>query len=136
MTAQVDERILDLIKSGAHYQLIGERLGLTRDAVSGRVRRMKEKGVVIPFPELRRQTPKPPSPTSKVTAKVMRVSGSPLKLEIEGSGTRLVDLPPGSCMYPTGYDGEHLFCGKPRRDPLTSYCEHHHTIAWVKNRKS
>lgn len=135
MTALVDERILDLIRDGAHYSLIGERLGLTRDAVSGRVRRMKEKGVVIPFPIQRIAAPKPPTPQTKVTSKVTKVACLPIKPQHEGTGYPLVELPPGGCVYPTGYNGEHLFCGNPRRDALTSYCEHHHKIVWVKTRK-
>ena len=134
MTALMDERIISLIKEGAHYSLIGERLGLTRDAVSGRVRRMKERGVVIPFPIQRIAAPKPPAQQAKLTGKVTKPVCNPITPQHEGIGTRLVDLPPNSCVYPTGYNGEHLFCGNPRRDPLTSYCEHHHKIVWVKNR--
>ena len=134
MIEPIDERILDCIKSGKNYSLIGERLGLTRDAVSGRVRRMKERGVVIPCPVQRARTPKPPTPTDRVTIKVTKPSTNPIETPDEGTGVRLVDLPANACLFPTGYRGEHLFCGQPRMSLTSSYCEHHHKISWVKIR--
>jgi hypothetical protein len=49
-------------------------------------------------------------------------------------GTALLDLEHWQCRFPIGQSSVMLFCGKPRRDLRSSFCSHHHTVAWVKAR--
>jgi hypothetical protein len=51
-----------------------------------------------------------------------------LELNLEG-GIPFMSLGHGHCRYPVARkDEQHFFCGQPRRDTLTSYCEEHHAI--------
>ena len=133
MSDALNKRIIQLVETGAPYAEIGERLGLSKNSISGRVKRMKDRGVVIQFPIRKKEPPKPVA-KKVVTAKV-KPEIQPITTSDYGGGVTLVDIPPNGCKYPTGYDnGEHLFCGEPRRDVMTAYCSHHHQIVWVKPR--
>ena len=133
MISAIDERIIQLVKTGAHYSEIGERLGLSKNSISGRVKRMKDRGVVIPFP-IKKIERKPEPPPKTITPKVKKEVQTITPLDY-GTGKSLIDLPHNGCKYPTGYEsGEHLFCGELRRDVLTSYCCAHHKLVWIKPR--
>lgn len=106
-----------LFDAGLSYGLMARRLGRTRNAVMSKVYRLKwrREGTTK---QVRRTDARPPRPPRK--AVVLKASKAPPK------GLLLLDLPKGSCHYPTGETAAGwLFCGSPRQDQ-SSYCAHHH----------
>lgn len=81
---------------------IGRQLGVTKGVVIGRIRRLRESGVML------RALPRPPAP-SKLT---------------------LWDLQPRSCRYIVGEaaDGAALHCGQTQH--YRSYCETHTRLCY------
>jgi hypothetical protein len=51
-------------------------------------------------------------------------------------GVPFLELDLNGCRYPTSrFGGQHFFCGEPRRDTRTSYCEQHHALCWYQKKK-
>jgi hypothetical protein len=101
--------------AGKSAAKVGIEHGMTRNAVIGKVRRLREKGV-----EMRTKAPrraKPPRPGPKSPPKPRPVQTAPhagfLKIPF-------ADLGPNHCRYPIG-DGPFLFCGQPKMEG-SSYC--------------
>ena len=98
--------LIALWNEGLATSVIGEKLGVTKNAVVGKVHRLglPKRGSPI------RQKPKP--------AKVIS----------------LEELRPGMCSWPDGEPGkkDFRFCGDPT-EPDRPYCAHHCERAYVKN---
>ena len=117
------------------FRSIGKEVGLSRNAVAGRVSRMRQRGEIDNFyrtvekraePErvVRQETKvrKPPN--------IIKLSVPP---DVDTGGVHLLDLREEDCRYPVGETARgHFFCGEPRRDVRTRYCANHHPIVWVK----
>ncbi len=129
---------------------IAEKLGTTRNAVIGRVDRLKRRGELearfsdgkgynktkrsekrvkataapVPLRHFINSKPVPPTPLPETP-----LSSAFLGLAFE-------ELEPWQCRYPAGGDrGKPItFCGQRRRQD-SSYCDHCHNICWVPLRK-
>jgi hypothetical protein len=135
----IDEEIKKLLPTGMSFYQMGKQLGMTRNAIAGRVHRMRNRGeidngynVVVA-----RITPgKPVEIYSQDGVKLLpprpkvRVQVVP---DIDVGGVHLLDLREDDCRFPVGETARgHFFCGAPRRDHKTRYCAEHHPIVWVK----
>jgi GcrA cell cycle regulator len=125
----IEDEIRRLLPTGLSFQQIGKQLGMTRNAIAGRVSRMRTRGDL----------------DNKYNVLVSRVTTSrpasaarpKFKLEVKPDesigGVHLLDLREDDCRYPIGETARgHFFCGEPRRDHKTRYCAEHHPIVWVK----
>lgn len=107
------ERISALIalwEEGLTTSVIGDRLGITKNAVVGKVHRLG--------------LPKRQSPIRKTPEKAVKPRGEVIKLD---------KLSAGMCCWPDGEPGteEFRFCGKPQMDDKP-YCEDHCRRAYVR----
>jgi hypothetical protein len=51
-------------------------------------------------------------------------------------GVSFLELDHDGCRYPTSrFEGQHYFCGEPKRDTRTSYCELHHALCWHQKKR-
>lgn len=51
-------------------------------------------------------------------------------------GVSFLELNHDGCRYPTSrFEGQHYFCGEPKRDTKTSYCETHHALCWHEKKR-
>ena len=123
MLNDIETEILRLWEQNIPARQIGAALGITKNAVIGRVNRMRKKGVDIDV----RVMPK--------TSIVKIPAAEPIEEELEPLnqiGISVFQLTNKTCKFVV--DGEHpryfRFCG----DPVTtkSYCKTHHAICYVK----
>ena len=135
-----DSHIKQLILEGKIYKDIGIIIGITRGAVAGAVYRLRARNELTP--ELKEPTrmvtfvpdkppvPRPVRPIVEAPVEVIEVS-EPVR------GVGMMDLRVADCRYVVGrHEEQHYFCGEPRRDVATSYCEEHHKLVWVKHPKA
>lgn len=149
-----DERIAQLKAlwaAGLSAAQIADELGLgiSRNAVLGKVHRLRLKLALTRSPNLKKRAPREqlrvdPMPTVAVRskAKSRTKAGKCAKLPklprqalpkepaiaVEPLHIAFADLAPSHCRWPLG-DGPFTFCGH-RRLPDSSYCAHHEAIAW------
>ena len=110
-----DKQMLDMIEAGVKYRLVGLALGVTKDAIAGRFKRLSNpstapRGRAIPAPHVAPVAPlkTPPKPLK------------PISLSLT-----LMDLPSGGCKFPTNkYGPPYLFCGLVQQEN-SSYCDYH-----------
>jgi hypothetical protein len=142
------QRLTSAFMAGKPYKEIGETLGCTRQAISGKVHRlglMKDEALFktrmanggasnhcnavrgwanrrvqlgLFVPPRKRKFPEKPRPINME-----------LPLEQEFLGLTLFQLPKDGCHYPKG-DGPFLFCGQKAREDST-YCAYHHAMCRV-----
>jgi hypothetical protein len=127
---------------------IASKIGVTKNTVIGVIRRARIAGLIT------REVVVDPAARGKLGGKkkgwrerskkmAKEPKGSLPKLFIAASkeeaqdteavGVSFADLRHDGCRYPTSrFEGEHYFCGEPKRDTRTSYCEKHHTLCWNK----
>lgn len=135
----IEERIKELLPKGLTYKQIGDELGVSRNAISGRVMRMRIRGELDVYlkPVTSRAEPEHPLERmvvakERLTLKVTRQRCSVPAPKGVG-GVHLLDLNERDCRFPIAQtDAGHFFCGEPRRDAKTRYCLNHHNIVWVK----
>lgn len=139
---------------GLSCRQIGEKIGLGRNAIIGKIHRLK-----LPLPEgkklITRGGAKPKIKKSTVThqytlsrlmrggnnridsaSKLLVVETSEFKLrcvEVVPLNLTLADLPSDGCHYIAGDDL--LYCGHPIK-PGSSYCVPHHFLCWAPPRPS
>jgi len=134
----LDARIKELLQTDMSYGAIGKQLGISRSAVAGKISRMRQRGEISPTHIIQFPRSDPSHPIAKA---VMRDERIALKKWVEvrevppPPGTRavhLLDLREADCRYPMFYTVSrgHFFCGEPRRDNKTRYCEKHHSVVW------
>jgi GcrA cell cycle regulator len=137
----IEEEIKKLLPTGMSFQQIGKELGMTRNAIAGRVSRMRRRGeldnnynVVVaritpgkPVEKYYQPPKTAPEPAPKPKVKVQ------VEPDADVGGVHLLDLREDDCRFPIGETARgYFFCGEPRRDHKTRYCAEHHTIVWVK----
>jgi hypothetical protein len=137
----IDDEIKKLLPTGMSFLQMGKQLRMTRNAIAGRVHRMRTRGeidnnynvlvarITPGKPVERFDLPKeePPQPKPKQKFKLQ------VQPDVDVGGVHLLDLREDDCRYPVGETARgHFFCGEPRRDHKTRYCAEHHPIVWVK----
>jgi GcrA cell cycle regulator len=151
------ERIAVLTRlwaEGFSASLIGEQIGVTRNAVIGKAHRLELPPSKFPKtqqskPRAERQPRQPRSLKAPMvpvenyeSVRVVRANGNsdtmklihsiktdqfiPRCVEIEPRHLTLIDLEPNDCRYPYGYDVV-TFCGHPKLAG-SSYCVPHHHL--------
>lgn len=106
---------------------IAERMGLSRGAVLGRVRRMGLADGLAPQPVYVRTPPMPkPPPAPRLVIEPPKP-----KPPVIGLSVSILALTSGMCRWPTG-EGEHTFCGLPWAGDHGPYCTDHKAIAYVR----
>lgn len=139
-TDWTDERIArlkQLYADGESYSVIADDLGVTRNAVSGKVDRLG----LDPRPDRRRRfsqigRTKPRKVSFRVRALKARandpgietatVSDAPAKF----LGLTILEIEDGKCRYPHG-DGPFLFCAQPVQEG-SAYCAGCHPLCYQK----
>ncbi len=116
---------------GESYNAIGRVLGLTRGAVGGKVGRLRDAGEISSTKSekgqrVRAATPKIKRMKSHIHAELAPESFEPSKPSKPISG---------SCQWPM-WDSNNVpgchFCGAPRKNNKSPYCNEHHAIAYIK----
>jgi hypothetical protein len=133
-----EEELVKLAPSANRVSDIAWALGVSRNSVIGKMRRMREKGVVIEthFGEQPRPDAMPTAPKPKLVSLQPRRSlppPDPLQPEpaLELFTMRrlsLLELGPRTCRWPVGDEPPYLFCGNPT-DGDRVYCAVHHVVA-------
>lgn len=69
--------------------------------------------------------------------KTVRTFASDFDIPSGVTGVHLTNLEAHHCRFPVDrVDGHTFFCGEPRKNPRSSYCETHHPIVWHKARSA
>ena len=135
----IEEKIKELLPTGMTFLEIGKQIGMTRNAVAGRVSRMRQRGEIDNQYRTVEKRAEPENPLERIVRREAKVRKPPKVIELSVApdvnigGIHLLDLREEDCRYPIGETARgYFFCGEPRRDPRTRYCAKHHTIVWVK----
>jgi len=125
------ERIKVLIalwEEGLPTSEIGRRLGVTKNAVVGKVHRLGLKKRQSPIRQAAASTAQPKKPKKVVAPTPVASASLP-----SGDVVRLEELTAAMCCWPEGEPGtpEFHFCGKPAAQDKP-YCEPHCARAYVK----
>jgi len=143
------QRIEELIVAGLTNPEIRDALGVSRNQVIGVRRRMYMREKPAGEPPMQQQIVEAveepavePIKTVTLPAKVDpslfvcdEIEIDEVEFEeppVEAPGVSVAELTSGMCRYPIAYTDQHYFCGNPRRDVKSSYCDEHHSLIWVK----
>ena len=142
------EKLVALWNSGMTATEVGKALGITKNAVVGKVNRLRAKGVFMrmrqpptPKPERAPRPPRPPKPKKPRPEKVVRLTPPalvcvPVPDPVVDKTSRfvtLLELTQQSCRYIVSKDTEEtLYCGAPRT--RKSYCTAHAALCYVKDK--
>jgi hypothetical protein len=131
----INDHVIELRLQGFSSGLIAKILGTTRNAVMGRIHRMKQRGVILPTSEnhVCAKKTKPEKESNIIEKnKVNKIDNLPLRIEDNDHPTEqsvdLFDLRPGHCKWPYG-DGPFVFCGRECINDNV-YCIGHRNIAY------
>ena len=144
-------KLIELWNAKASASEIGKELGLTRNAVIGRIKRLRDKGV-----KLRSFTAAPKNEVSRVRVREVKTDRGWVKnkepIKVKGPAQlhfnfdppaekpkRSIDilqLTPRSCRYITGEDNKRgaLYCGDNKS--VGSYCAEHAKMCYIPLKKS
>lgn len=111
-TAERDAELRRLFDKDLSFSAIGQRMGISKNAVIGRARRLKLRRV--------KAAPSPSDPTIR--------SFSPVELRRYLQEVQHLPLP-RTCAFPFGSRVPYTFCGKPTAGG--SWCEEHRAIVYV-----
>jgi hypothetical protein len=120
----IDDKIKELLPTGMTFLEIGKQIGMTRNAVAGRVSRMRQRGEIDNQYRTVEKRAEPDNPLERIVRREAKVRKPPKVIELSVApdvnigGIHLLDLREEDC--------------RPRRDLRTRYCAKHHTIVWVK----
>ena len=129
------EQLIAMWNAGTTSSEIARALGLTRSAVMGKIKRLRDKGVALrAAPPPNRPPPKPPrrkeqrrTPTGW---KSVLVPIEPPTLPDVPTSVGLLDLTPGMCRYITGRSPRGvIYCGAAK--DYKSYCKTHADLCYV-----
>lgn len=130
-TARDDARLLKLSAEGLNARLIAERLHISRNAVIGRLWRVRGKRLVNPVP----LEPPPPRivPAAAPVAAAPTLATTQVKAperKRKRFGVALMDIGAHDCRWPLWKsDGvQKLFCGQHTGNGQT-YCPHHRLVS-------
>lgn len=121
---ETEAMLKQLYLEGRTYSQIGKVIGVSRCAVSGKLRRLMGAGVV---PKINRDRGKPPSarsytPRRKQLALVVEPAPQPECVPVD-----LMDMQSGQCRFPVTEAAPYGFCGAPSKD---SWCAYHRAIVF------
>lgn len=132
-TPENDDLCIDLWNFGRSMSQVGDVLGVSRSAIAGRLKRLRQAGRQIRDGNVgqhnkeqriagrQRAALRPPANKPIV---VKATAEPPMLLPIYELGDR-------DCHYPCATEGGvHLFCGHPAR-LKSDYCDHHHKVVWL-----
>lgn len=144
------EELRRLWDKGLTANEIAKKLGVTKNAIVGKVHRLCLKARPSPIKTKGEETAAPKSTVKKnVVTEIIEETNDTIAEQIsetvvetpvvkdDGSRIRLVELDSHTCRWPLGdpRDEDFGFCGKKVRAGQT-YCDEHSTVAYVKaNRK-
>ena len=126
----LEERLKELLdRRDLSASGIANRLGVTKNAVIGKVHRMKL--------TITNRKPAPPAP-ARVRVRWPAAKHRPLPvaapvtppIEPAPLGLRIEQLESGVCRYPHGDYPPYLYCGQPTK-PDSPYCAFHHRICRI-----
>jgi len=130
-TEKMETAVISMRCNGQSAVYIADKLGggVTRNAVLGKIYRLRKAGHLIPVhrpeppPRVRSTPPAPP--------RVQRARPAPLPLAT--SAITMMDLKANHCRWPLNdaADEEYLFCGD-NRAPGKPYCVEHCAAAYAK----
>lgn len=134
------ERIIPGRKqTGAEAAAWTEARRVARGAV--RTRRLEERAAGAPLPPVVRADPAPWREVTRETAAKAAMGSEAVAAAVEAYTPPSTATPPGhGCLYPMWPNGprptaaQQRFCGDARRQG-SSYCDHHHRVAWVQAKK-
>jgi len=146
-----DKQIIELWEAGYTGQQIGKELSMTRNAVMGRIYRLRRmsqmdyghkkkldrpeiKEVVKPAKKLELPNAPPRKISQVLVLPASMVRRGLIKPARKGPGYTLMELKSGMCKYSISGDhvSEYLFCGA--RVKQGAYCDHHHSICYMPSR--
>ncbi len=123
-TKDYDNRIVKMLREGHSYKSIGDSMGVSKNAVAGRINRMGFGG--------ERTYPPRSAPRRKVNKERPSV---PLKADIEPLRVGIQQLKESSCRFIYGYPGtDTYYCGH-ETEHGQSYCPAHQKIVFKGRRK-
>ena len=150
---ELDERIAELWKRGLSSTTIGKDVGATRNAVMGRVHRMRAKGLLEYARRQPRSCPTREIPAREIGQVVKPAKGEPLVIKShrfpldphspwhativtapppENTPVFVWELETNHCRYiagDVGKDSDILYCGAPIHKQ--SFCLHHHQLCYM-----
>lgn len=125
-----DKEMLKMWDEGETASHIGNHFGITRNAVMGRLNRLRQAGFVgykTVKPPIHRISKKAVKADRAEIKEILAAKRKELKLK---TGYSLMQLDFGMCRYPISGNraSEYRFCGKPISK--RSYCTEHHELCW------
>jgi hypothetical protein len=116
-TPEIEEQVIEMVRNKVVYRKIAEKLGVTKDAVCGKIHRLRDQGRL---PRLMNN----PSYYIKTKPKVVASGGTV-------TGIKFEDLKRGQCQFelngmkdlPTDFCGDRVKSG-------SAYCEKHHSVCY------
>nr|QBM02683.1 hypothetical protein [uncultured archaeon] len=147
-SARMVANLTQLWAEGYSASMIGERLGISRNAVIGKVHRLRlpkpsvkvphvsQKRVLVPRQAVSAASPPPPKEKPREVPPQVRVLPVVPVVAVPAIIPRPVSAIPGSqlvtlqkrtsdqCRWPVNEGSPYLYCGAPRV-PGKSYCAHH-----------
>jgi hypothetical protein len=135
--SSIDQKIVDLWQENVTAQEIGVLLNMTKNAVIGKVSRLRNKGYDLRKREspkkvepiaMRTETPKPV--IAWVSAPTSYPPPEPKKAHVSGPKS-LMDLGIDDCRYiiNDGPVSSLLFCGEPKK--IKTYCAAHYKLCYI-----
>ena len=128
------EKLRQLWAQGLTANEIAKKLGVTKNAIVGKVHRLclTARPSPIKSKEAEEESPQQPDLIEKIEEKPVEEVAKPHKTE-ELTNIKLVDLDSHTCRWPIGdpRDDDFCFCGKKVRSGQT-YCDEHSMQAYVK----
>lgn len=121
------ERLKALWNAGRSASQIANELGISRNAVIGKIHRLQGYTPTrIARPAAQAKPPKPP-PAPKWKPPPAAPLPEPVVVNAPSLDLRLDELKAGVCHYPHGTAAPYLFCGQPTRDG-SPYCALHRRL--------
>ncbi len=138
---KVDELILRWNR-GESATIVGRAVGMSRNAVIGKVARMRGAGVHLrdAGPSKRSESCRPATVARRVADRIARQSSRERReivavllepREAPAGGVTFADLEPHHCRYMPGDPRDLVYCGADRV-PGSSYCAEHHERCHVR----
>jgi GcrA cell cycle regulator len=111
------ERLKTLWNAGKSASVIGNELGVSRNAVIGKIHRLQG------YKHRPPPKPKPPPPAPKWKPKAPPPP-EPVVLNVPSLNLTIDELKAGVCRYPHGTASPYFFCGQPTKEG-SPYCALH-----------
>ena len=128
------EKLRQLWAQGLTANEIAKKLGVTKNAIVGKVHRLclTARPSPIKSKDAEEEIPQQPDLIEKIEEKPVEEVAKPRKTE-ELTNIKLADLDSHTCRWPIGdpRDDDFCFCGKKVRSGQT-YCDEHSMQAYVK----